>query len=229
MPKLLKHLSENHPSLPVPLARPANFRKAVLLALIALACLVVASAVGGVNSDHLRDRIAAIAASVLFFFIALLATRSVSSELYRVVAARGGVAAASVVRLLISAVGYILTTVVVMGMLGLPIEHLLVGGAITGVVLGIAAQQSLSNVFAGLVLMLARPFSPGDHIRIRSGSLGGELDGSVEAMGLTYVSVHTALGLLHIPNSTMMASGVGPWTPPPPAVVTPPPAPIGEN
>ena len=29
-------------------------------------------------------------------------------------------------------------------------------------ILGIAAQQSLSNVFAGLVLLFARPYIPGE-------------------------------------------------------------------
>jgi hypothetical protein len=39
-----------------------------------------------------------------------------------------------------------------LSMLSVPVGHLLLGGAIAGVVLGIAAQQSLGNVFAGLVL-----------------------------------------------------------------------------
>ena len=63
-------------------------------------------------------------------------------------------------------------------MLGLPFERLLLGGAVTGVILAIAPpQQALSNTFAGVVLLVARPFNPGDHLRIRSGALGGEFDG----------------------------------------------------
>jgi small-conductance mechanosensitive channel len=111
-------------------------------------------------------------------------------------------------------------------MLGLPFERLLLGGAVTGVILGIAAQQALSNTFAGVVLLVARPFNPGDHIRIRSGALGGEFDGVVLAMGLTYVTVSTSSGVLSIPNSSMLSSAVGPWTPPPPpapTVADPPP------
>ena len=49
-----------------------------------------------------------------------------------------------------------------MDLFALPIGNLLVGGAVTGMVLGIAAQQSLSNVFAGLVLLFARPYIPGE-------------------------------------------------------------------
>jgi len=84
------------------------------------------------------------------------------------------------------------------------------GGALTGVVVGIAAQQSLGNVFVGLVLLLARPFTVGDHIRIRAGALGGEFDGTVRAISLTYVTVDTGDGPLHVPNSGVLAAAVGP-------------------
>jgi small-conductance mechanosensitive channel len=36
-------------------------------------------------------------------------------------------------------------------LLAVPVQHLLLGGALTGVVVGIAAQPALGNVFAGLV------------------------------------------------------------------------------
>jgi small-conductance mechanosensitive channel len=92
-----------------------------------------------------------------------------------------------------------------------PVDHLLVGGVLTGVVVGIAAQQVLGNVFAGAVLLLARPFGVGDHIRVRSGALGGQFDGVVTGMNLTYVTLRTDEGPLHVPNSGMLAAAVGPW------------------
>ena len=165
-----------------------------------MVCLALTSFFGGVGTSNVRDRVIAITAAVLFVILALLATRSISGELYRVTAARGGVAAGSVVRLVVSVVGYTLTAVVGLGMLGLPFERLLLGGAVTGVILGIAAQQALGKMFAGVVLLVARPFNPGDHIRIRSGALGGEFDGVVLAMGLTYVTVSTNSGVLSIPR-----------------------------
>jgi small-conductance mechanosensitive channel len=90
-----------------------------------------------------------------------------------------------------------------------PLHRLLLGGALTGVVIGIAAQQALGNVFAGLVLLVARPFNVGDAIRVRSGSLGGELTGTVTGMGLTYVTLSTADGALAVPNNALLASAIG--------------------
>jgi len=49
----------------------------------------------------------------------------------------------------------------------------------------------------------------GDHIRIRSGALGGILDVWVLEMSLTYVTVRADDGVLKIPNTAMLAAGVG--------------------
>ena len=64
---------------------------------------------------------------------------------------------------------------------------------------------------AGIVILLARPFNVGDHIRVRSGPLGGELDGIVLGMSVTYVTLHSDGGPLKVPNSTLIAAAVGPY------------------
>jgi len=118
------------------------------------------------------------------------------------------------VRLLITVAGLAIAILATLGLLAVPVQHLLLGGALTGVIVGIAAQQALGNVFAGLVLLLARPCNVGDAIRVRSGSLGGELTGTVTGMGLTYVTLDTPDGLLSIPNSVLLNAGIGPQTDP---------------
>jgi small-conductance mechanosensitive channel len=114
-------------------------------------------------------------------------------------------------RMLVTGFGYAIALVGMLSMLSTPIGHLLLVGAIAGVVLGIAAQQSLGNVFAGFVLLLARPFAVGNRIRVRSGALGGEFYGTVTSMSLTYVSVLTDDGMLKVLNSSVLAAAVGPW------------------
>jgi len=91
-----------------------------------------------------------------------------------------------------------------------PVGRLLVSGAVTGVVLGVAAQQSLGNVVAGLVLLLNRPFQVGQHITVRSGALAGTYTGLVLSIGLTYVQLDTDEGLILLPNSGVLAAAVGP-------------------
>jgi small-conductance mechanosensitive channel len=97
---------------------------------------------------------------------------------------------------------------------------LLLGGALTSVFVGIAAQQSLSNVFAGMVLLLARPFRVGDTIMLRAGALGGELTGTVTDIGITYVRLDTGGSVMSVPNSQVLNAVVGPQPQPhPPAAV----------
>jgi len=81
------------------------------------------------------------------------------------------------------------------------------------VILGIAAQQALANVFAGLVLLFARPYTPGEKVRIRSGALGGTLVGTVTSVGLLYTTLSTEEGVLNIPNGALLAAAVGPLPP----------------
>ena len=68
-------------------------------------------------------------------------------------------------------VGAFTTLLLTLVLFGVPVSQLVLGGALTTVFVSIAAQQALGNVFAGLVLMLARPFKVGDDIRLRAGAL----------------------------------------------------------
>ena len=105
-------------------------------------------------------------------------------------------------------VGYVILLFALLAVLGVSVKQLLIGAGLAGVILGIAAQQSLSNVFASIVLLFARPFVVGDDIRVRSGVVG-VLDVTVLGIGLTYVTVRTDDGVLKIPNSVILASGIG--------------------
>src|SRR5581483_6133158 len=73
-----------------------------------------------------------------------------------------------------SIVGYVITVAAAIAVVD--ISHVLAGAGVAGIVLGIAAQQSLGNVFAGLVLLVSKPFTVGDRIRVRAGALGGIFD-----------------------------------------------------
>ena len=56
---------------------------------------------------------------------------------------------------------------------GISLQALAVGGAFTAIVAGLAAQQTLGNLFAGMVLLSARPFRLGERVRLQAGPLGG--------------------------------------------------------
>jgi small-conductance mechanosensitive channel len=191
-------------------ARRNDWKVALPAGLVTAAALVVGSALGSVHGPALRPRVVVWASAVVLLVFGVIATRRVSAGLGHLVTTRTIASAGAAVRLVTTGVGYLIIICAELGLLDVSIDHLLVGAGLAGVVLGIAAQQSLSNVFASLVLLLAKPFSVGERIRIRSGALGGIFDATVMAVSLTYVTVHTDDGILKIPNSVMLATAAGP-------------------
>lgn len=93
---------------------------------------------------------------------------------------------------------------------GVKPETLAVGGAFTAVVLGLAAQQTLAHVFAGLVLLTTRPFRVGDRVRLRGGSMAGEVEGIVGSLGLFYTTLISGGDRTMIPNNVIMQLAVIP-------------------
>ena len=141
---------------------------------------------------------------------------------------RVGSAHAAVIRYALLLVGLIGTLLITLQLFRVPVGQLVVGTALTSVLLGIAAQQSLSNIFAGMVLLLSRPFRVGDAIRLRAGALGGQLEGVVTEIGITYIRLDTGETVMSVPNSQVLAAAVGP-IPAQPEQPAPPPAPEPEN
>ena len=191
-----------------------DFRRAVVFAFIAVACYAVGRSVGAVHSPALHTRLIGYGFGAGFIVFGVAGTRSAANEVSRVSQARAGTATSTPLRVLCLLVGYLLVVVVSLDLFAVPVGRLLLGGAVTGIILGIAAQQALGNLFAGLILLFTRPYVPGERIRVKAGALGGELVGTVTAVGLIYTRLETAEGPLNIPNGGLLAAAVGPVVPP---------------
>jgi small-conductance mechanosensitive channel len=191
-----------------------RFRRALATASGAVLALVIGSSLASHHAHTITGRLFLSTPAGVFLILVIACARSTASELDDLAKWRGGQTAGAAMRMLVTGLGYLIALVGTLSMLSVPVGHFLLGGAIAGVVLGIAAQQSLGNVFAGFVLLMVRPTSIGDHIRVRSGALGGEFYGTIMSMSLTYVSVLTEQGLLQVPNSSFLAAAVGPWPKP---------------
>ena len=81
----------------------------------------------------------------------------------------------------------------------LPIKGLLATSGAIAIILGLALQSTLSDVFSGIVLNFSRPYRPGDWI-----SIDGTTDGRVIEMNWRATHVLTAKrDLAIVPNSTI--------------------------
>ena len=93
---------------------------------------------------------------------------------------------------------------------GLDPRALTIGGAFTAVVLGLAAQNTLGNILAGLLLISARPFRVGDRVRFQAGGVGGQIEGVVMSLGLLYVRLAQGEDTIMIPNNVAMNAAIVP-------------------
>ncbi|MDG6989218.1 MAG: mechanosensitive ion channel family protein [Nitrososphaerota archaeon] len=123
-------------------------------------------------------------------------------------------------------IGYIALAFIVLGLAGVSGTQLLAGGTFTGLVLGLAGQQTLSNVFAGLLILTSRPFLVGNRITLSTWQWGFVVPsyppkffsddllipgytGVVEDIHLNYTAIRLDEGtLVKVPNSIVIQASV---------------------
>ncbi|MCW3000870.1 MAG: mechanosensitive ion channel family protein [Conexibacter sp.] len=104
----------------------------------------------------------------------------------------------------------VVAVLVALRIAGLDPRTLAVGGAFTAVIVGLAAQQTFGNLFAGLVLLSARPFRVGDRVRLQGGGLAGTIEGVVSSLGLLYTTFSNGEDQIMVPNNVVLSVAVVP-------------------
>gem|GEM_PF-1303093 len=113
-------------------------------------------------------------------------------------------------------IAYPILIIVLLHTLSISIGSLLVGAGFLGIIVGLAAQTTLGNVFAGLSILYGRPFSVGDKITLTPASFGiqapsyphqsmfTEITGTVKSIGIIYTKLlKDDLSIIYIPNSAL--------------------------
>ena len=191
---------------------------------VTMAALGLGRAFGKISHSSINEKLIVWAAALVLVVAGCFAIVHLSRAAGRSVARRTSIGTGASVRLITNGVGYLILIFALLTVLGVSLDHLLIGAGVAGIILGVAAQQSLGNVFAAIVMLVARPFVVGDMIRIRSG-VTGVLDVRVLGIGLTYVTVETDDGILRVPNSLLLAAGIGQLRPGAAPIPSPKPTP----
>ena len=187
-------------------ARRARLQLLVLVPAVAAIVAVYQSRREIFGTDVPVRVLTAIAILILGFWVARDIGRSAAPLLYR----RMDQATAGTLSFLIRLVFLAAAILASLRIAGLKPETLAVGGAITAVVVGLAAQQTFGNVLAGLVLVSARPFRVGDRVRLQAGGVAGQLEGVVTSVGLLYTIFAQGQDSMMVPNSVVLSAAVVP-------------------
>ncbi len=100
--------------------------------------------------------------------------------------------------------------IVALSLVGLKSAELVGVAGVTAIILGLAAQQTLGNFFAGTVLISARPFRVGERVRLQGGVLAGQIEGVVSSLGLLYTTFAVGEDSVLVPNSVVLGVAVRP-------------------
>ena len=89
-----------------------------------------------------------------------------------------------------------------LGTMGIDISALIAGLGLTGFALGFALRDALSNLLAGTLIILYRPFKPGDLITVAGNT------GTVASINFRYSILDADGKTILVPNSTMFSNTV---------------------
>jgi small conductance mechanosensitive channel len=112
---------------------------------------------------------------------------------------------ASLTRLLgrVAKVGLLLFgAVTALGTLGVDVSALVAGLGLTGFALGFALKDIISNVLAGILVIIYKPFRPGDEIIIAA------FQGTVKEIDLRYTTLEAQGKKIFVPNAMVFSNAV---------------------
>lgn len=93
---------------------------------------------------------------------------------------------------------FMISSLVVMDSIGVSISGILTFGGISGIIVGFASKDLLTNFFGALTIYLDKPFKVGDWIRLQEKNI----EGTVEKIGLRCTLIKTNdKRPLYVPNS----------------------------
>lgn len=101
----------------------------------------------------------------------------------------------------------IFTTALILALdvLGVNVMPFIAGAGVAGIAIGFAAKDTLSNIIAGVLLLIDRPFEVGDRIEVWSAPANSATWGDVLDVGLRATKIQTTDNIvIVIPNNEIM-------------------------
>ncbi|PCI37618.1 MAG: hypothetical protein COB53_05925 [Elusimicrobia bacterium] len=86
--------------------------------------------------------------------------------------------------------------------MGINVGALVTGLGLTGFALGFALKDALSNLLAGAMILIYRPFQHGDRIKVKT------FEGKVVEIDLRYTTLKGDAAQYLVPNSLMLSNPI---------------------
>jgi small-conductance mechanosensitive channel len=164
--------------------------------------------------------------TVIIVLVGIISVNLIAKSLKSKVGDYIGKTTSESISLVVQILGYTIIGIIALTTLHVGISSALFSGTVLGLVLGLAIQTSLSNVFAGLFLILSKPFNIGDRVTITTWQYGllapvyppkfwsndfliPGYTGIITDISLMYTTILTDENVvMKIPNSIMIQAAV---------------------
>jgi len=111
------------------------------------------------------------------------------------------------------AIIYATAVILALDILGVNVMPFIAGAGVAGIAIGFAAKDTLSNLIAGVLLIIDRPFEIGDRIEVWSAPAGSATWGDVVDIGLRATKIKTTDNIvIIIPNNEIMKRDIVNYT-----------------
>ena len=111
------------------------------------------------------------------------------------------------------AIIYATAVILALDVLGINVMPFIAGAGVAGIAIGFAAKDTLSNLIAGVLLIIDRPFEVGDRIEVWSAPAGSATWGDVIDIGLRATKIKTTDNIvIIIPNNEIMMRDIVNYT-----------------
>jgi small-conductance mechanosensitive channel len=108
---------------------------------------------------------------------------------------------------------YSIAIILALDILGINVMPFVAGAGVAGIAIGFAAKDTLSNLIAGILLIIDRPFEIGDRIEVWSAPTGSASWGDVVDIGLRATKIKTTDNIvIIIPNNEIMKRDIVNYT-----------------
>lgn len=111
------------------------------------------------------------------------------------------------------AIVYAVAVILALDIMGVNVMPFVAGAGVLGVAVGFAAKDTLSNLIAGILLIIDRPFEIGDRIEVWSAPVDSSSWGDVIDIGLRATKIKTTDNIvIVIPNNEIMKRDIVNYT-----------------
>lgn len=142
--------------------------------------------------------------AALTFLIGILITKSIL-RIFKKCLNKANIDAAAIgfISSILKVLLYIITVIIALSILNIPMTSIIAVLSAAGLAIGLALQNSLSNLAGGFIILFSKPFKSGDFVETNSAS------GTVESISILYTKILTTDNkTIYIPNGKVADSQI---------------------